>query len=346
MAFPKKLLLFSALLFGLIGVLALFKRGTKGAEVVTNDLSSAASVAEELVAPPPFEQVAQLPKTPIAPAAPIAPSEEEVQGKEALAEGRVDDFPSADRIDGLFSTGPDKLDLVQTITYTSNVPWLKGRPAWVADYAHHYNTSRHFIARSLNKRADYTSQNIRPGSTFNVLRKDKNIQFHLLVDLQRKKMGFYCIDLGTNRRLLLKTYTVGLGKLDESKESGSLTPLGKFSLDSKVAIYKPGDMGYFHGKKVEMVQVFGTRWIPLKEELERATGSCKGLGIHGVPWISKEEGEGYRECEGSIGAYVSGGSIRMQQADIEEIVAITITRPTVLEIVRDFRGAALPGIEE
>ena len=296
-------------------------------------------LAEELAPPEPFELISALPKTPV-----VTASREVEESQEAV-EPR-DDFPECDRIFQLFSTGLNKLPIVETITYTSNVAWLKGRPAWVADYANYYNTSRHFIARSLNGKADYLSQKVVPGSKFNVFRKDKNIQFHLLLDLSRRKMGFYYIDLDTNERVLLKTYLVALGRKDEVKKSGSLTPLGKFSIDSKVAIYKPGDKGYFQGEKVEMVQVFGSRWIPLKEELEGATDSCRGLGIHGMPWVKDEASGDYKENRESLGQYVSGGSIRLLQADVEEIVAITITRPTVIEIVPDFHQAELPGVEK
>src|SRR6185437_13454679 len=37
------------------------------------------------------------------------------------------DFPQVDRIGGLFTTGPNKLPIVETVTYDSHVPWLKGR---------------------------------------------------------------------------------------------------------------------------------------------------------------------------------------------------------------------------
>src|SRR3972149_4456543 len=102
---------------------------------------------------------------------------------------------------------------METISYTSNVSWVKGRPAWLDDYARYYNTSRHLISRSLTGKRDYLSQKVMPGSKFNVFRKDKKIQFHLLLDLSRRKMGLYCIDLNSNERLLIKTYLVGVGKL-------------------------------------------------------------------------------------------------------------------------------------
>lgn len=335
MAFPRFLLIGTVALFAVIGTSALIKKfkNTPVSEPVV-----LAEVVEEVVPPPePFELVSALPKTPV-----VAQTNE---GVEQSAEVK-DDFPEVDRISELFSVGLKKLPIVETISYTSNVPWLKGRPAWLADYANYYNTSRHFIARSLNGKPDYNSQTVRPGNKFNVFRKDKNIQFHLLVDLSRNKMGFYTIDLDTNERVLLKTYRVALGRKDEMKKSGSLTPLGKFSLDTKVAIYKPGDTGYFRGKKVEMVQVFGSRWIPFGRELEGATENCKGLGLHGMPWIKDDASGEYQENSESLGHYITGGSIRLLQADVEEIVAITITRPTVIEIVQDFHQAELPGVEK
>ena len=66
-----------------------------------------------------------------------------------------DTFPEADRMAQLFRTKGEKLPIVETVSYTSRVDWLKGRPAWIADYAAHFATSRHFIARSLNGKADY-----------------------------------------------------------------------------------------------------------------------------------------------------------------------------------------------
>ena len=342
MNFPRILLIGTVALFGVICTSALIKKLKKSP--VKESIIVAEIEEAEIVLPEPFELVSALPKTPVVT---VQREIEETAGdsQEVVVETQ-DDFPQRDRIFELFTIGSRKLPIVETINYTSNVSWLKGRPAWLADYANYYNTSRHFIARSLNGKPDYFSQKVRPGNKFNVFRKDKNIQFHLLVDLSRNKMGFYYIDLDSNERVLLKTYRVALGRKDSLKKSGSLTPLGKFSLDSKVAIYKAGDKGYFQGEKVEMVQVFGSRWIPLGEELEGATDSCRGLGIHGMPWVKDEESGEYKENSETIGQYVSGGSIRLMQADVEEIVAITITRPTVIEIVPDFHQAELPGVEK
>ena len=140
------------------------------------------------------------------------------------------ELPEADRIEELFNKDGPKLPIVETITYKSLVPWQKGRPAWLSDYAGHYETSRHFIARSLNGKPDYFKQELAEGARFNVLRKDKNFEFALIVDTSRCKMWFYYVDLDQKQKVLLKTYQVGLGRLDASKTSGLLTPLGKYTL--------------------------------------------------------------------------------------------------------------------
>jgi hypothetical protein len=256
-----------------------------------------------------------------------------------------DDFPMIDRVFQLFTTGPSKLPIIETITYTSCVPWLKGRPAWVADYAAHYNTSRHFIARSLNGKADYFSQKVFEGSKFNVFRKDKRIQFYLLVDISLLKMGFYYIDLDTNERILLKTYRVGLGRLDDLKPSGSLTPLGRYALGSKVAVYHPGTTSYILDQKQEMIRLFGTRWIPFDQEIERTTAPARGYGIYGAPWNLDEKTGKWSEQRKSIGKYDTDGGIRLLSEDLEEIFSIIISKPSFVEIVRDFREARLPGVE-
>ena len=255
-----------------------------------------------------------------------------------------DDFPNIDRVFQLFSTSPSKLPIIETINYSSSVPWLKGRPAWIADYATHYNTSRHFIARSLNGKSDYFTQKVSEGSKFNVFRKDKKINFYLLVDVSRCKMGFYYVDLDTNERVLLKTYRVGLGRLDPTQPSGTLTPLGRYALGSRVAIYKPGTMGFYQDQKIEMMRVFGTRWLPLDQEVERAVSSAKGYGLQGAPWADSGNGQ-LIENKNVIGAYDSDGCIRMSSDDIEELFAIVLTKPTFIEIVKDFHEAKLPGME-
>ncbi|HEX2579082.1 MAG TPA: L,D-transpeptidase [Rhabdochlamydiaceae bacterium] len=254
--------------------------------------------------------------------------------------------PQVDRIQQLFTTGANKLPIVETITYSSQVPWLKGRPAWVGDYAVHFATSRHFIARSLNGTADYFTQKVCPGSKFNVFRKDKNFQFYLLVDIATCKMAFYYLDMDTNERVLLKTYAVGLGK-KAATASGTLTPLGKYLLGDKIAVYRPGVMGLFQEKQVEMIRVFGTRWLPFGKELG-GSANVKGYGIQGTPWTpNKQEGK-WTELRLELNPGLNqgtGGCIHMNHEDIEELFAIVVTKPTTVEIVKNMKDAKLPGVE-
>jgi len=327
LSLPRIILYSSAFLLGAIGVVGLVKKMSKK-EAPSSDLSAkilSKQPPHTLPDKPKLEVAASQPlPLPSAPPGPLSPS----------ASKALDDFPEMDRVYQLFTTGPSKLPIVETISYTSQVPWLKGRPAWVADYATYYTTSRHFIARSLNKKPDYFSQKVMTGSTFTVFRKDKRLEFHLVVDVTRAKMGFYYVDLDTNERVLLKTYKVGLGKLDPSKASGSLTPLGKYKLGNKVDFFKPD-------QRTDMVRIFGTRWLPFEGEGQ----AVKGYGLHGAPWKADPKTGALVEEKEWIGRYESNGSVCLAQEDIEELYAIVITKPTFIEIVKDFREAKLPGAE-
>lgn len=322
MSFPRLLIISALLLFGAIGITAGVKKLTSPKTgVQKTPTSNVASVK----APAPKVVV----MSPEASSSPIAED---------------GDFPQVDRISELFSTGPKKLPIVETVTYASQVPWLKGKPAWIADYAAHYGTSRHFIARSLNGKRDYSNQRIATGNRFNVFRKDRNFQFYLLVDLSLCKMGFYYIDLDTHERVLLKTYKVGVGK-EVNTPSGSLTPLGRYSLGSKIAVYKPGIMGQFQDKQVEMIRVFGTRWIPFEQELGGCTAKAKGYGIQGAPWLTGKKEKDLIEVRDVVGKRDSDGCIRLVHEDMEELFSIVITKPTIIEIVKHFKDARLPGVE-
>ncbi len=310
MSFPKLLLLGSLAVFSVIGVAHYAKRSANKEPTVVATPTLVPAVVVERKAP---TVVVEQPPVSLEP---------------APKKGGVDAFIDIDRVHQLFTTGPSKLPIVETISYSSKVSWLKGRPAWIADYASYYRTSRHFIARSLNGKVDYFTQKVMSGSRFNVFKKDKKIDFHLLIDASHCKMALYYFDHDTNERILLKTYTVGLGQ-------NGLTPVGDFSLGSKVAIYKPGTMGYFHDKKIEMIRVFGTRWIPFD--------GTKGCGIHGVPWTEKE-GK-LTENKGYLGKYASDGSVQMTASDMEELFAVVITKPAFVHIVKDIHDAKLPGIE-
>jgi hypothetical protein len=318
---PKTLIWGSIGLFGVIGFLGLTKgkKEDKIPQIVQNDTVQEIVISTERTKEKEVTKVAE-----------VVPAE--------------DALPDADCIDRLFTLGSNKMPIVETISYTSRVPWLKGRPAWIADYASFYQTSRHFIARSLNKKKDYFSQNVNLGDKFNVFKKDKDLSFYLLIDMSRAKMWFYALDNQQNERCLLKTYRVGLGRKDPKSPSGFLTPLGKFALGSKIAIYKPGTMGYFQDRKIEMIRVFGTRWIPFDEALQDSIDEAKGFGIHGAPWVTDASGQ-LSEDASKIGKYESDGCIRLLSDDIEELFSIIITKPTVVELVKDFHDAQLPGKE-
>lgn len=345
MSFPKLLGIFASILFSVIAIAAMMKSGKSSStqndfiefspqEIeldsemrAVTESSSPLVVAHEQSAP----QLQQI----VSPAVP-APV--------PVARVSTELLPDADRVNEFFNKVEPKFPIVQTITYKSRVPWQKGRPAWLSDYASHYSTSRHFIARSLNGKADYLKQDVAEGGRFNVLHPDKNISFYLLIDTARSKMWFYYLDLDSNERVLVKTYNVGLGRIDSTKPSGLLTPLGKYTLGDKVAIYKPKMTGFHSGKKVELIRVFGTRWIPFDKEIGESTASPDGFGIHGVPWMANEQGELTENIE-CLGKYESDGCIRLATRDIEELFAIIITRPTTIELVKDYYEADLPGKE-
>lgn len=350
MTFPKILAFIGIILFGTIAIAAVVKR-SKG----TEQSAAATTPSKKIVvaAQTPIEidiNVASAPITPVVPPPQekpvLKPKEAKTITKTASKPAKIDEkLPEADRIAELFNKGEPKLPIVETITYRSRVPWQKGRPAWLSDYASYYSSSRHFIARSLNGKPDYFKQDVAEGDRFNVLRPDKNINFHLLIDMGRSKMWFYYVDLDTQERVLLKTYRVGLGRQDSTKASGSLTPVGKYSLGSKIAIYKPKMTGFHNGQKVEMIRIFGTRWIPFEKEISNCSAPAKGFGIHGVPWLPNEKGEFVEQRE-SLEKSESDGCVRMATEDMEEIFAIVITKPTYIELVKDFYDAKLPGIEK
>lgn len=318
MAVPRTLLISAAVIFSLIAVIGVVKK------------KSATSVA-------PLEVVQEVPLAADAPA----------NGSVHLTKPEInDEIPEVNRIPQLFALDSSKLPIVETISYTSRVPWLKDRPAWIADYATHYSTSRHFIARSLNRKPDYFTQKVTPGDRFNVFKCDKNIQFHLLIDLSRCRMWFYYVDLDANERMLLKTYRVGVGRIDPKTQSGYLTPTGKYILGSKIAIFKPGTMGIFQERKTEMIRVFGTRWIPFEKEVEGCTENPKGFGIHGAPWVMDPLSGQCIEDRSKIGKYESDGCIRLNSEDIEELFSIIVTKPTQIELVKDYHDARLPGVEK
>jgi hypothetical protein len=321
----KYLLLGAGVLFGTIGYMGYLKKKPKEDPIIS-------TVIQEVAIP------VRAPAPPLKPLVETAPP--------VALQASSDASLEVNRIPQLFTLDSSKLPIVETISYTSRVPWLKGRPAWISDYASHYETSRHFIARSLNKKVDYLSQKVGPGDKFNVFKKDKNLKFHLLIDLTKSKMRFYYIDMDTNERTLLKTYSVGLGRIDPQKKSGYLTPVGTYELGDRIAIYKPGTMGFFQDKKSEMIRIFGTRWIPFSKEIEDCSEPAKGFGIHGTPWVADPATGALIEDKSKISKYDSDGCVRLSQDDMEELFAIIITKPTIVELVRNFSESKIPGVEK
>jgi hypothetical protein len=322
--FKKGFFVIATLLFGSIGTIAFLKKKIPEERKFLQEVETVELAPLELAKP-----VEQL--TPQRPAvSELSPS---------LEMGEVDRIPL------LFALDSTKLPIVETISFTSRVPWLKGRHAWIADYASHYSTSRHFIARSLNQKPDYLTQKISPGDRFNVFRAEANFKFHLVLDLSTCRLWFYYINSDTNERTLLKVYRAGVGREDSKTSSKSLTPTGMYHLGERVAIYKAGVIGFFQNHKTEMIRVFGSRWIPFDRAIEGCTQEAYGLGIHGAPWIPDAEGT-LVEDRSKIGKYDSDGCIRMNSEDIEELFAIVITKETTIEIVKEFREAKLPGVEK
>lgn len=330
MTFPKFLMLLSLSLFILIGAMALFK-----------SYSPSEPVGEVLTHVEPLEIELDQQIQEVTPA--LATSSTEIAVNNEVPLTFTGDLPEANRIEELFNKTEPRLSIVETITYRSHVPWQKGRPAWLSDYASHYATSRHFIARSLNGAPEYLKQDLKEGEQFNVFRQDKNFQFYLVVDTSRCKMWFYYLDLDRSEKVLLKTYQVGLGRIEPSKASGLLTPLGKYVLGERVAVFKAKMMGLHQGKNKEMMTVFGTRWIPFEKEIGLCTAPAKGFGMHGTPWVCSTDQ--WSDNTQSIGKYESDGCIRLATPDIEELFAIIITKPTIIEIVRDFSEATFEPIQ-
>lgn len=322
----------SVVLFGAIAFMGQWKKTSSNEKKELEIVQELVIPSKEIQEKKSYLATASVPVTVAQPLVPV------------ISQNKEENLPDADRIDELFNLGSNKLPIVETISYTSRPAWIQGRPAWIADYASHYATSRHFIARSLNKKADYFTQKVGPGDRFNVFKEGKNLEFYLLIDLSRCRMWFYYLDLDNNQRVLLKTYKVGLGKPDVKKKSGFLTPIGKYRLGNKVAIYRPGTLGYYQEEQIEMVRVFGTRWVPFEQEVEGCTEPARGFGLHGAPWLEDREKGGLVEDLSKIGQYDSDGCVRLASKDIEEIFSIIITKPTTVELVKDFYEAKPPGV--
>lgn len=333
MSIPKLLAFFTFLLFAAIAIAGWWKSTASSAE------QQAPMVAYAPIEVPLQQTVKVVEKEktrPPAPAsAPVSSPSLVVKGVEPV---------EVDRVDELFRTSGKKSPIVETITYKSNAPWRKGKPAWLVDYASHFHTSRHFIARSRNGKPDYLKQDLAEGDKFNIFKSDINLQFNIVVDVSRNKLWLYYYDLTNNDKQLIKTYAVGTGRPSSESASGLLTPIGQYLLGDRILTFAPGAFSTHKGAKVEMIRVFGTRWIPFAKEIGPSTAQAQGYGIHGVPWKENERGE-LAEDTSSLGQYQSDGCIRLATKDMEEIYAIIITKPTVVELVRDYNDAIFPKVD-
>jgi hypothetical protein len=347
MTLPRAFVLISIVLFGGIAAAAYFQKQNKANPSVSRsivaleevpieiDLSALKDVNLKTVSPQqtPALQTNEHFKD-------ESPSDEEAQDI-FQEEESSQDLPEFNQIEALFRKN-SSLPIVETVSYKSRVPWKSGKAAWLVDYAAHHKTHLHFIARSINQCPDYTAKTIREGQSFNVLSQKKEFYFHLVIDVSKCKMWFYAILPKENKKICLKTYQVSLVRLDPQKKSGSLTPIGKYSLGSRVAVFQPKMMGTHKNKRTELIRVFGTRWLPFEKEIGGCSEPAKGFGIHGTPWYFDEEKGKLVDNISSLGKYESDGCIRMKTEDVEELFSIISVRETIVEIVQHFYQAKLP----
>ncbi len=244
-----------------------------------------------------------------------------------------------DRVNRLYAKGARKLPFMETVTFTHHVPWLKGRSALLNDYSKYYRTSSQFISRSLNNgKSEEIYGKISQGDSFNVIDASKNIEFHLVVDLSTRYMHLYAYDSDMQERYLIKIYKVGVGALDPLSESGTETPLGTYRLSNKVGIYKPGVISNVGGRVIELVQLYGTRHIPFGEK-------GRYCALQGNPWVVDADSGELTEVRNFVGQYATEGNIRLHTEDMEELFSIVTSRPTNIEVVKEFYQARLPGRE-
>ena len=268
------------------------------------------------------------------PAVPIAP---QVIEEQAVV---IEHDTEPEGISTLFSKN-SSCPIVETVIYKSHVPWKHHRLAWLIDYAQHYKTSLDFIYGSLNGNGDFSPKNVTEGAPIRVLKKDLPFRFHMVVSLSSCRLRLYYVIPKERRVVFLKSYQVGLGRKDSSHASGHLTPTGLYQLGSRVGVFRPRMTGMYRGKKIEMMKVFGSHWIPFEKEIRDCSEPAKGLGIHGVPMDRNEQTGELEENVSSIGHYESDGCIRLAGKDIHELFAIVSTRDTFVEIVPTFQHSAL-----
>jgi hypothetical protein len=335
MSLPRLFLFISVVLFSLIGTLALFKRGNAGKESQPPPVSVERQEVDVALLSN-FKE-----KTAVALPAIQTELERDLPASSESSNCVViehDDEPEI--VASLFAKNSN-CPIVETITYKSHVPWKQHRSAWLIDYANYYKTPLSFIYRSLTGDADAKTANVADGQQFNVFRRDIEFRFHAVVCLSNCTMRLYYVLPESKKVIFLKSYSVCLGRRDSSRPSGFLTPTGTFQLGSRVAVFQPRMMGIHKSKQVEMIQVFGTHWIPFEREISDCSSPAKGFGLHGTPIVRNEKTGELTEDNSSIGQYESDGCIRLSGKDIREIFSIVSTRKAYVEIVPSFQKSKL-----
>jgi hypothetical protein len=336
MSLPKLFLTVSVALFVIIGTLALIKRS--GSEKNPSPPS-----------PPMKEDVDLSLLTPRAKTQQVqaASQQTELPSPSLASVQPIDERPVVIEHDAepeglsmLFSKGSG-CPIVETIAYKSHVSWKHHRPAWLIDYANYYKTPLDFIYRSLNGSANGGSSPVSEGMQFNVFRKNLDFRFHIVVSLSSCRIRLYYVIPQERRVVFLKSYQVCVGRKDSSRSSGHLTPVGMYELGSRVAVFRPRMMGMYKGKQVELMQVFGSHWIPFEKEIEGCSEPAKGYGIHGTPMGRPSQESELEEDNSSIGHCESDGCIRLAGKDMRELFSVISTRQTFVEIVQSFQQSKL-----
>lgn len=335
MSLPKLFLTVSVVLFVMIGSLALIKRNGAARTCPVQ-----APVQQEV-------DLSLLARPSEARKQPIVPQQTELSAGTVSDDHPVEEGPiviehdaEPEGLSAMFLKGSN-CPIVETISYKSHVPWKKHRPAWLIDYANYYKTPLDFIYRSLTGSSEAAAPSISEGMQFNVFRRNVEFRFHIVVSLSSCRIRVYYVIPQERRVVFLKSYPVCVGRKDPARASGHLTPTGVYQLGSRVAVFRPRMMGMYKGKQIELMQVFGSHWIPFDTEIEGCSEPAKGFGIHGMPMVRKEATGDLVEDESSIGLCASDGCIRLMGRDMKELFSIVSTRTTYVEIVPTFQQSRL-----
>ena len=121
MSLPRLLILFALVLFGSIGIAALFKGGRSTPQTQTT--GEAASLIEVSL-----ESLEPKTNSPALVAVKNNATPQRISNEAPEKKKSDDDLPEADRIAELFNKTDPRLPFVETIVYKSRVPWRKGAP--------------------------------------------------------------------------------------------------------------------------------------------------------------------------------------------------------------------------